>query len=464
MQVFKFFFFFGAGLLSSHAFSMGESKYPQLVVQGFEDPRALLKVLKDHGPVTQISMGWGFGCAIAGRNLKCWGANDQGQANPPNDLIDVSSVATGISHACAIGFTQTQLPRSPLVKCWGSIQWAPEFNQRNPLFLSSGFDHMCASFYAEVVCWGIELKSSFTRSVNRLDEFVAAFNSICLVTKTLDTRCEEFKVPNDFYQIASGISYVCGFSKGDSMQKFFQCLGLNIFKAPEILGNVFAFSASPKRACALQSENILCWGHETLLFNLSEIQQMSNFDQKLLSEFYVTQITKYLYERENFRFRSDLMDLSQKLYTFDAKLWRTLASLASFEPLELHLLNVFGESISASNSALFPYSKQNSQVIDFENFIKLAPRSKLIFSTLMNTLQLTLESSLPMLNWEQQQASHSLINKMSKVKYEEIDQEEFERFIFDVAIFVEKEIVPHTYLHTRTKLIQSILRYLKEFF
>ena len=78
-----------------------------------------------------------------GGALRCWGANDFGQASPPSGhFIQVTS---GHTYSCGVKIDET-------VECWGTLTFPPE-----GLFLqiSAGENHACGITKDNTIaCWG----------------------------------------------------------------------------------------------------------------------------------------------------------------------------------------------------------------------------------------------------------------------------------------------------------------------
>jgi len=69
------------------------------------------------GQVSQVAVGRFHTCAVTNDGIvSCWGGNDFGQTEVPDDLGSVSSLTLGEKHSCAITTSKT-------VKCWGDNEY-----------------------------------------------------------------------------------------------------------------------------------------------------------------------------------------------------------------------------------------------------------------------------------------------------------------------------------------------------
>jgi len=65
------------------------------------------------GKVTQISAGGDHTCALNDEGLlDCWGYNDYGQTDVPDNLGKITQISAGVNHTCVLN-------DRGLVDCWG---------------------------------------------------------------------------------------------------------------------------------------------------------------------------------------------------------------------------------------------------------------------------------------------------------------------------------------------------------
>jgi len=137
----------------------------------YECAAPLLKCPGGCCPASAVSAGGDHACAIAGRAVRCWGGNDQGQlgvsgvaqsavpVQVPGLESDATAVAAGSAHSCAV--------KGGEVYCWGA-------NDRGQLGVSgtspggpaqvlgifgassvaAGAAFTCAMTSSQVLCWG----------------------------------------------------------------------------------------------------------------------------------------------------------------------------------------------------------------------------------------------------------------------------------------------------------------------
>jgi len=136
-----------------------------------------LKTTSGCSDATAITAGTHHSCAVAGREARCWGANDNGQLGRATDLpstfvpvqvafpvtVDVTAIAAGSAHTCAIANGD--------VWCWGdntfgqlgigTIDVAPGgptpkrvTTGANAVLLAAGGAHTCYADSSAVFCWG----------------------------------------------------------------------------------------------------------------------------------------------------------------------------------------------------------------------------------------------------------------------------------------------------------------------
>ena len=91
-----------------------------------------------------VAVGYSHSCAVvtAARRVVCDGSNDAGQATPPADLSNVTSLCAGYSHSCAVSGGK--------VVCWGDntvAQAAPPASLTNAVLVRCGSEFICVSLF-----------------------------------------------------------------------------------------------------------------------------------------------------------------------------------------------------------------------------------------------------------------------------------------------------------------------------
>ncbi|MDB3902363.1 hypothetical protein N9362_00235 [bacterium] len=202
---------------------------------------------------TSISAGFQHTCGIQdigkdfGGKLVCWGANDHGQAAPPDgEFIQVSA---GHFHSCGVKIDET-------VKCWGmaGIGMSP-----GGLFLqvSAGSKHTCGILKDHTLrCWGKNSSGQADPPLGRYVQVSSGLDHSCALTDKGLAVCwggnshKHLNAPQDvqFKQISASFwHHSCGIDiKGD-----LRCWGADhAGQAPKV--RALARSRKPAR-CARPS-------------------------------------------------------------------------------------------------------------------------------------------------------------------------------------------------------------------
>ncbi|HEY7725074.1 MAG TPA: RCC1 domain-containing protein, partial [Anaeromyxobacteraceae bacterium] len=98
---------------------------------------------------TAVAAGRSHTCAVVSGAVRCWGADDRGQATPPVGLAGVTALAAGAAHTCAVA--------GGAVACWGANdagQAAPPAGLGGVGAVSAGAAYTCALAAGTVRCWG----------------------------------------------------------------------------------------------------------------------------------------------------------------------------------------------------------------------------------------------------------------------------------------------------------------------
>ena len=219
-------------------------------------------------PVRSLSAGSHHTCALlADGRLRCWGWNEDGQANAR--LGTFASVSAGLSHTCAID-------TAGALQCWGQtagidgyppIPASPEgsFTQVS----AARFASTCAvTTGGEVQCWGFDNWGQATAPTGRFTQVSAAAFHACALTATGTIEC--WGNPADrsdppagmFTQISASMFYTCALAAGGAVR----CWGDDIAssQANPPAGRFTQVDAGTSQACALTTgEEIRCWGGDS---------------------------------------------------------------------------------------------------------------------------------------------------------------------------------------------------------
>ena len=119
-----------------------------------------------------LSAGERHVCGVTRGGVSCWGADDQGQATPPDNLGRTRAVASGDAHACALGVRGG-------VRCWG----ADDHGQASPptgtfSAITAGGNLSCAIRREDgsATCWG-ELAAWSEASIPSGEPFTRIYTS-----------------------------------------------------------------------------------------------------------------------------------------------------------------------------------------------------------------------------------------------------------------------------------------------
>ncbi|MGE0174006.1 MAG: RCC1 domain-containing protein [Oligoflexales bacterium] len=208
--------------------------------------------------ISAISSGRGFSCAIGGKQVKCWGANESKQTAVPN-LVSPTLISSGAAHACAID--------SGKVECWGG--WAgkediPEMPA--PTQVSTGSFFTCALADGGVKCWGFNLNGQLDVPLLENPRFVTSGqNHVCAIDDLGvkcwgDNRARQTIVPNlqAPRTVSAGGDHSCALD-----EEGVKCWGSNAYgetHTPD-LDKPTQVSAGLHFTCALDTHGVKCWGN-----------------------------------------------------------------------------------------------------------------------------------------------------------------------------------------------------------
>lgn len=167
-------------------------------------------------------------CATTDNGVVCWGSNSSGQSDVPQSLTDVTQLAAGRSHVCA-------LTTADSIVCWGNDVYGqtvvPAEVTDTSMLAAGGFVTCALSKEGRVRCWG-------------------------------DNDYGQTAVPSDLgpvTKISVGGAHVCALTSQGQVR----CWGRNVYEqcnVPENLKNPRDVSAGYAHSCALTDEGVVCWG------------------------------------------------------------------------------------------------------------------------------------------------------------------------------------------------------------
>ena len=209
----------------------------------------------------QITSGWRFSCGIQtdGR-VACWGRNNHQQADPPDGRF--TTIDAGWDHVCALS--------GPVATCWG---WNANERASPPpnitfAAIGAGAEHSCGlSTSGGLVCWG---KNDNGRADSRDGPFRALTVGIahtCVLRNDGTALCqgENSTGQSDpparvFVQLSAGSDHTCGMLAEEHVE----CWGGSPENAASIPfsppGQFESISAGWLRSCAVnRDKQVACW-------------------------------------------------------------------------------------------------------------------------------------------------------------------------------------------------------------
>ncbi|HEY9037092.1 MAG TPA: hypothetical protein VIM96_10320 [Pseudomonadales bacterium] len=209
---------------------------------------------------TDISAGDAHACAVNDGRVVCWGNDAAGQATPPA-LNDVSMVAAGAAHSCALAQAK--------VVCWGSNQ-AGQTKVPADLgtveLIAAGKSKTCAATSRDITCWGNLNRTEPLRLLDINNPVALSIGSaqLCgiynqgMFCRNIETN-EEMDSPKRFEPVA--------LSSRHARNCMISPSGLDCWDADGKLatgkkgkGDIRAVAVGGKHVCALYQERVICWG------------------------------------------------------------------------------------------------------------------------------------------------------------------------------------------------------------
>jgi alpha-tubulin suppressor-like RCC1 family protein len=243
--------------------------------------------VKELSDATRLTAGFGHSCALReGRVASCWGENDRGQLGDrttaprsvpvPVQLEDVDNIAVGLAHTCVQSGVR--------LYCWGfndagqlgfgdnthrpEPEMIPAADTLDVSDVAAGLAHTCAvRTSGEVICFGFNdqgqsgmpnagggganqvLSPVVVPAIDNATQVALGHAHSCAVTTAKTVRCWGW---NGGGQLGDG-----GFASRP--QPLFVIDG-----SGNQLGNIERVFAGAKRSCAIDSEGAaFCWGDNT---------------------------------------------------------------------------------------------------------------------------------------------------------------------------------------------------------
>ncbi len=112
-----------------------------------------------------LAVGYEHACAVSESDvIRCWGKNEFGELNAPQNLKNISEISSGMNNSCAIADGK--------VVCWGDVADVPN-DLRNPRNLTSGWSHHCVQSDRGIKCWGYPFNNNISPDDRTIKEFTS---------------------------------------------------------------------------------------------------------------------------------------------------------------------------------------------------------------------------------------------------------------------------------------------------
>ncbi|MBI5029058.1 MAG: hypothetical protein HZB51_00925 [Chloroflexi bacterium] len=169
-------------------------------------------------PVVQVSSGAGFACehTLEGQ-VRCWGNNVFGQAQPPRG--DFAQVSAGWLHACAVTQDSQAI-------CWGSnLHGQTNVSPGRFSQISAGYWHTCGlTLDGRIRCWGDDRYGQATVPERTEQDFFVQVSAggyfTCALTRQGEPICwgddrqgQSSPPPVAFSELSAGAEHACGITR-----------------------------------------------------------------------------------------------------------------------------------------------------------------------------------------------------------------------------------------------------------
>ena len=187
----------------------------------------------DLANVQQMDMFGSHACAHDGSTVSCWGLNSSFQLDVPVDLGTPEKVVVGGSHTCVLQTDQQ-------VQCWGNDtdgQASVPTGIGNIVALDAGNAHTCAvNDQGQLFCWGAMDQSDIPAGLNYVTEIYSGLYNNCAMTATEAV-----------------------------------CWGRNEHGQSSIWYNVKDYGVGDNHVCAINDEQVMCFGQTNNQPNVLDI-------------------------------------------------------------------------------------------------------------------------------------------------------------------------------------------------
>ncbi len=219
------------------------------------------------GTFTRIALGFGHGCALrSDQTVACWGLNADGQATPPTGTF--SAIDAGGQHTCAIRTNGE-------VRCWGST----EHGQSTPpagafARVSAGMLHTCGITTTDAIrCWGSNNGGQLDVPAGTFAFVDADALSTCAIRSTGTVSCWGSNIDDQptlrgpatsptgtFQQVAVGFDFPCGVLASGTLRCWDTENTAQL--PPDTAGSDFVEVRTSQRfGCARRTGGtVMCWG------------------------------------------------------------------------------------------------------------------------------------------------------------------------------------------------------------
>ena len=218
------------------------------------------------GNFLKVCTGYDHSCALrTDGKAVCWGRNHHGQASSP--VGDFTDIGAGVHCTCALDTNGT-------VVCWGRCE-RDDLNEfdRPPdgsfAGISLGAGHACVlSGSGEVQCWGDNRRGGATPPSGRFVEISAGSDHSCGLRANGEAECwgrdwdgygaEDVPPGERFTSISAGSNHTCAL-RGDGSVL---CWGRDdLGQSSPPAGSFKAISAGSRYSCAVREDGeVICWG------------------------------------------------------------------------------------------------------------------------------------------------------------------------------------------------------------